>query len=387
MTASHSRNADQPAVRLLGSAGRRLWGLTGAERLHRSLRRAGIDSTAGTASAGGVLLLRTDYLYDESLIRALIGQPGRTLVDPADSTKLIAAHVGAGAVAAAALAGEIDLDKVTREAGLQPTGPVELAGSYDATLRKRATPYLLPLEGTSRNTLERASFSGAYKGATDFVTKYLWPWPARQVTRWCAALGISPNAVTFVSLLLVIAAFWLFWTGHFALGLVAAWGMTFLDTVDGKLARVTLTSTKAGEVFDHGIDLIHPPFWYWAWYVGLATVPLTLELNEWPLPALWVIVAGYLLGRAEEGFFMARFGIEIHIWRPVDYWFRTITARRNPNLAILTIAILFDRPSEGFFAVAIWTILSLLFHLVRIGQALIAKRRNGALRSWLTEAA
>jgi len=372
---------------LLGSGGRRLWGLTGAERLHRTLRRAGIDSTADAASAGGMLLLRTDYLYDESLIRALIGQPGRALVDPADSTRLVAAHVGAEATAANGLSGEIDLGNVVREAQLERIGPIELAGSYDATLRKRATPYLLPLESTSRDVLERASFSGAYKGATDFVTKYLWPWPARQVTRWCAALGISPNAVTFVSLLLVIAAFWLFWTGQFALGLVAAWGMTFLDTVDGKLARVTLTSTKAGEVFDHGIDLIHPPFWYWAWYVGLATVPVTPELSEWLLPALWVIIVGYVLGRAEEGFFMARFGIEIHIWRPVDYWFRTITARRNPNLAILTLAVLIGRPAEGFVAVAIWTFLSLLFHLVRIGQAVLAKRRGGALRSWLTETA
>ena len=41
--------------------------------------------------------------------------------------------------------------------------------------------------------------------------------------------------------------------------------MTFLDTVDGKLARVTLTSSPFGNVLDHSLDLIHPPFWYWAW--------------------------------------------------------------------------------------------------------------------------
>ena len=72
----------------------------------------------------------------------------------------------------------------------------------------------------------------------------------------------SPNQVTFAGLLLTIAAFYLFWTGQFGWGLVAAWIMTFLDTVDGKLARVTLTSSKIGNVFDHGIDLIHPPFWW-----------------------------------------------------------------------------------------------------------------------------
>ena len=32
--------------------------------------------------------------------------------------------------------------------------------------------------------------------------------------------------------------------------------MTFLDTVDGKLARCTIASSKLGNIFDHGIDLV-----------------------------------------------------------------------------------------------------------------------------------
>jgi phosphatidylglycerophosphate synthase len=381
----HAPDAGRPAVRLLGAGGHYLWGLSGAERLRRTLRRAGIDPDARAGDRGGLLLLRADYLYDESLVRALLKRPGSALADPA--ANVVAVHLAVDEAAAHATTGEdVDLDALTGRIGLPRLDPVELAGAYDPTLRKRATPYLLPLDGTGRDVLERASFSGAYKGATDFVTKYLWPLPARKVTRWCAAIGISPNAVTFASLLFVIAAFWLFWTGSFALGLIAAWAMTFLDTVDGKLARVTLTSTKAGEIFDHGIDLVHPPFWYWAWYVGLSSVAMSTELHLWLLPALWVIIAGYVVGRAEEGFFMARFGIEMHIWRPVDYWFRTITARRNPNLAILTVSVMIDRPAEGFLAVAAWTLFSLAFHAIRIGQAELVKRRGGAIRSWLTEA-
>ena len=102
------------------------------------------------------------------------------------------------------------------------------------------------------------------------MTKWLWPWPAFWVTRWCAARGISANMVTAASLVLAILAMGLFARGYFGAGLVAAWLMTFLDTVDGKLARVTLTSSRIGNVFDHGIDLLHPPFWYVAWDMGLA---------------------------------------------------------------------------------------------------------------------
>jgi len=381
MPAEKSRDVRPPAIRLVGTSERRIWGLDGKERLRRSIGRAGFDADASDTTHG-LAIIRSDYIYDESLVRALLDQPGLALRDEGSSaSRIVAAHVPASSVPTVS---PDDADAATRDARLRVVGPVELAGNYNSNLRKRAKPFLLPLEATPRVVLERATFSGAYKGATDFVTKFLWPWPARQVTRWCASLGITPNLVTFVSLLLVILAFWLFWTGQFALGLVAAWGMTFLDTVDGKLARVTLTSTKLGEVFDHGIDMVHPPFWYWAWYVGLALVPATVD-SIWLTVSLWVIVAGYVLGRVEEGIFIARFKIELHIWRPIDYWFRTITSRRNPNLAILTVAVILDAPAEGFVAVAIWTVLSLLFHLVRIAQAFLTKAGGGAIRSWLTE--
>ncbi len=384
MAAEKSRNSRQPAIRLVSFSERRVWGLDGRERLRRTIERAGFNGNGGEAP-DGLAIVRADYIYDESLIRALLERPDIALREDGATTgrdpRVVAVHVAAASVSDVS---QQDPDAAAREAGLKVVGPVELAGNYNSGLRKRARPVLLPIDSTPRVALERATFSGAYKGATDFVTKFVWPWPARYATRWCADLGISPNLVTFVSLLLVLLAFWLFWTGQFALGLIAAWGMTFLDTVDGKLARVTLTSTKLGEVFDHGIDLIHPPFWYWAWYSGLALVPGAVG-GDWLAISLWIIVIGYVLGRVEEGIFIARFGFELHIWRPIDYWFRTITARRNSNLAILTLAVIFDVPAEGFIAVAVWTALSFGFHLVRIAQAYLVRAKGGSIRSWLTE--
>lgn len=222
-------------------------------------------------------------------------------------------------------------------------------------------------------------FGGSYKGVTDFVTKYLWPWPARAATKLCAVAGLSPNMVTWASFALVVLAFWLFMRGQFGLGLVAAWGMTFLDTVDGKLARVTLTSSPLGNVFDHGIDLLHPPFWWWAWVAGLAATGQALAD---PVPVLAVIVAGYILQRLQEGLFLALFKIEIHVWRQFDSRFRLITARRNPNLAILTVAWALGWPDLGLLAVAWWTLLCLGVHGTQIVQALYARRR-GAIMSWL----
>ena len=95
-----------------------------------------------------------------------------------------------------------------------------------------------------------------------------------------------------------------------------------------------------------------------------------------------VIVAGYVLQRVEEGVFIACFGIEMHIWQRFDSRFRLITARRNPNLLLLTASVLLGRPDLGIVAVAIWTAASLLVHALRLVQAALARRR-GKLQSWL----
>ena len=161
--------------------------------------------------------------------------------------------------------------------------------------------------------------------------------------------------------------------------LAAGWVMTFLDTVDGKLARVTLTSSKIGNVFDHGIDLIHPPFWWWAWLVGAQALGLAVP-NAGLLLA--VVVGGYVLQRVEEGIFLGLFKVEMHAWRPFDSFFRLITARRNPNLLILTPAALLMRPEIGLFLVAIWTGLSLIVHAVQLIQAMALGRSR--VTSWLS---
>jgi hypothetical protein len=41
----------------------------------------------------------------------------------------------------------------------------------------------------------------------------------------------------------------------------------------------------------------------------------------------------------------------------------------------------------GFLAVALWTLLSLAFHFLRIGQALRLKSRVEPVQSWLIEGA
>ncbi len=359
---------------IVGHSPLRVWALPSELRLQRQLTRVGaVDDNSATQR---LVLLRADWVYDDALVRGLARSHDDVAL-VADDGAVVAIGMAAPAAratnAAALLANGQAPDQSRRVTAAQ------LADGYNDALRKREPPYLMPLNEADLPAIERRIFAGSYKGVTDLVTLYVWPAPARWVTRVCANNGITPNQVTSASLVLVFAAMWLFWTGHFGWGMLAAWVMTFLDTVDGKLARVTLQSSPWGNVFDHSIDLIHPPFWWWAWIVGLPAAGFAYEHAS---VALTVIVAGYVLQRIEEGIFMACFKMDMHVWQRFDSRLRLITARRNPNLLILSASLLVGRPDVGISVVALWTAVCLVLHALRIVQAAFA-RRHGPLRSWL----
>lgn len=367
-----------PRALTVGESGARIWGMTSAERLSRTYRRLGLVEVPAVDLSSAVLAVDAGWVFDESLIKALAGREGAVLID--DAGRAVAVHAPTDLAYAASEALAAGQDPSSLDPRLVRLTALELGSAYNSALRKREPPVLERLTPETVRAVEARLFQGSYKGVTDLVTKYVWPTPARIVTRWCAIAKMTPNQVTGIGFLLVLAAMALFWTGHFGWGLVCAWIMTFLDTVDGKLARVTLTSSKWGNVFDHGIDLLHPPFWWWAWFVGVHAIG-----QEIPYAALslGVVVAGYVLQRVEEGIFLALFKLEMHAWRPFDSVFRLITARRNPNLILLTASAIVGRPDVGFTLVAIWTAVCFIVHAVQILQGLAAPK--GSIQSWLAK--
>jgi phosphatidylglycerophosphate synthase len=380
--------ADTPPVAcIVGRSPVRLYGLDGAQRLERQLRAAGMPRVMRSGDAlpadGSVQLVRGDYLFDDRTLRDLATSPD-TLLSVADrhGTRVVAAHVPARwAEAARALLADAQPPPEIPDVTVR--SPNSLSSAYLGKLLKAAPPVLLPIIPERAGALERHLFDGSYKGVTDLVTKWLWPAPARWATGWCARMGIAPNTVTAVSLVLAVLTAILFARAQFALGLVAAWLMTFLDTVDGKLARVTVTSTQFGHIFDHAIDLVHPPLWYLAWAYGVAGDVAGLASMQ---AALIAIVVGYIGGRLLESafeYFLA--GFSLFTWRPFDSCCRLITARRNPNLLLLTGFALAGWPGQGLVAVAVWTVLSSLVLAIRVVQAAIVRIRQRQLRPWLEE--
>jgi phosphatidylglycerophosphate synthase len=369
-------------VEVVGSNSTRLWGLDIAERTRRIARATNLGFAAAEGKGPARvprLLVNGAFAVDPAWIGHAAAVPGFCLtLGGVPALARVDDQAEAEAIRQAMLAGKA----IERPGALAfEDGPTIV----NKALRKRETPFLMPLTAQNLRRIERASYFGAYKGVTDLLTKYLWPEWALVLTRLAARWGLTPNVVTTIGAVLCVAATVAFAWGHYWAGMALGLGFMVLDTVDGKLARCTITSSWWGNVFDHGMDLVHPPFWWWFWAVGLAHWGLAYDDRTfWLVQA--AIQGGYLVQRLIEGAFIRIYGFHIHVWQHFDSRFRLVTARRNPNMVILFVSLLFARPDLGLIAVAWWTVISCVVHAVRMGQALVAGRQGQTLTSWLASA-
>ena len=360
----------------VGHNAARPFGMDARERACRLATNAGFECVDKAVAGRAALVASMAYGWDPAWIREMRNRAGTVLTLDG---KPVMAHVPEGG------------DATKAAAAVEEGRPIEGLGSLAAetaelenkALRKRERPFVMPLDPDDPEPVERAAYDAAYKGVTDALTLYLWRKPAFYLTRWAARAGLSPNFITLIGAIFCVLAFVLFWKGQYWPGILSGFVFMVLDTVDGKLARCTGASSKWGNVFDHGIDLVHPPFWWWAWLHGLAAYGRALE-PVYATMVLWVIIGGYVAQRAIEGLSIQRFdGMEIHVWRRLDSRFRLITARRNPNIVILAAALLFRRPDTGLVLVAWWTLISLIFHAVRLAQMTERQARGQRVVSWL----
>lgn len=367
----------------------KIWGLDTGQRLRRQLNEicktgkdglekvCWLEQHADLPETGRILLFNGNFVFENRTIEGLLATPNCILkytdkvaaafVDARFSTKTLACMQDQGSGFPEDLA-------VITSSDLK---------AFDSNLRRSTRPLLEPVSEERKGQLENKLYGNAYRGITDLVTKFVWPRPAKQAVHVCASLGLTPNMVTTIGLLLVIAACFLFYYQHYAWGLLAGWIMTYLDTVDGKLARVTINSSKFGHLYDHLIDLIHPPIWYIIWGGSLVGFGGVLGLSFSQMS--WAIVIAYLSGRIVEGLSELLGSCNIFTWRPFDAWFRLITARRNPCMILLTLSLLAGRPDWGFIAVTFWTVFTTIVLNLRLAYAAIYRLKHGPLNSWLSE--
>lgn len=371
------------AALILSNNNRNIWSLSGVNRLRKQLNALNIthisEEIKMIPDEGEVIVIDSDFLFEKRTLRKFIDSPSGLLLCPQSE------------IFAAAKCGYKDINKTVEKIGTKKNEfqlshdtatPIDLDG-FDNDLRKTKPPLLLHQMDFTDYQLESILYGNSYKGVTDFVTKWWWPIPARLLVKKCSMAGISPNHVTILGAVLVVLSSYLFIHGYLFAGLLSGWLMTFLDTVDGKLARVTEQSSKIGHVLDHGMDIIHPPIWYFCWGFGLLS---TTNLYGFNLEYLSVImIVAYIAGRIVEGTFEGLGTCSMFAWRPFDAYFRLFVARRNPCLVLLTLGAVTGQPGLGFVAVVGWTALCTAVLVIRLIYAAAVHLRTGELHSWLED--
>jgi len=89
-----------------------------------------------------------------------------------------------------------------------------------------------------------------FTGAIGFVCMF----PLRAIIRTCVALRIHPNVLTFVGVLVNIAAAWALGLGHFLLAGVIMIVANIFDFIDGKVAYQLRLESRFGAFWDSTLD-------------------------------------------------------------------------------------------------------------------------------------
>ena len=365
-----------PGFGLIGENKSRIWGLPLREWQRRAFKKAGADVEDSAAKDAPSIWHHIDWIMSAELSKSFALTQRKALIERG---QIISLSSASHAEAEALIGQSVDALKGYDFTAVAPT---DVNDGYIKSLRKQEVPYVIDTKSTPILDIMKRQFDSSYKGITDFVTKWIWPVPAFYVTRFCAWLKLSPNQVTTIGFFLMLAATYFFWNAHWTLGFLCGWTMTFLDTVDGKLARTTMTYSSWGNIYDHGIDLIHPPFWYWAWFIGLGGA---YDLSDPMFIALIAIWLGYIVDRIVEGIFLGQHGFHIHVWTRFNSGLRFFIARRNPNTFIMMIGILMTAIWAGagvwaFLFIAIWTWVCITANVITLIAGMVARR---PLTSWM----
>lgn len=356
-------------LELQGWEHRRIFGITPGQRLARQVTRR-LNTLTGLKVVADASAVVSDTTLDwlianpRNVIFSHGGRPLATVVSESQRINL----------------GMLTIDGALAEASLTRANPEDLRDLFNRKLRRRQDGLSFTLAEETPAAVQWPLFVDVYKGVTDVVTKYVFPFPAFLAVRFCSRANITPNAVTISSIILTIVVGAHFYNGEFAAGLTAAWLMTFLDTVDGKLARVTCTSSKFGDKLDHIPDTIHPPLWWICFAIGLQ---MSLSNMDAVNVSCIIILGTYILGRLSEITFKAMHGFNQYLWMPFDGMLRLIIARRNTILILLTAGVLSGQPEIGFHMAAIWSIITITAQTARFTQAAVERRTGCALISWM----
>ncbi len=346
------------------------------DRLPMEWRRSGetyaarLGQILALAGSEPLLVLDATTLADSRLPGALASRSASTVVlsrEAQDRAAILYLAGDRASVTAALVANPKDTATFGRslvDAGTVSAFKDEDFNGFVRRLRRTLPPYLFTVDDAARAAkLERFLFWSNYKGSTDLFTRYVYPPLVWIMVGPLARARVHPNWVTAVGIVLALGAIPLWANGWFITGFIMAYGMSVLDSVDGKLARLTFTDSVSGNYLDHGLDMVHPPLWYlsWAYGLGIATEGWASPLGQGAM----AIFALYVIDRLVLKIYPYVFKRAFHTHSRMDGMVRSFIARRNISLPLFTVGYLIGLGREAFFLIVAWQAATTLYHASR----------------------
>lgn len=238
--------------------------------------------------------------------------------------------------------------------------------AYVDDLRLLNEPYLFRCFYPHQvQTIENRMYEANFKGTLDFIAIYIYKYPVREIVKILGRFRwITPNQITILSILASFAVPACFASGQVGWGISIGWLMFILDSVDGKLARLTVRLSKAAGLWEHATST--PAVFLWFPSLGWCLSQGALfDFSKPVVIAMWILMPLYWIDKSVNGAFRSRFKKDMYNWSRFDEKFHLVACRRAIIMLIVTIGYLAGSLARAFVALAGWMVVSFLVHMVR----------------------
>jgi CDP-diacylglycerol--glycerol-3-phosphate 3-phosphatidyltransferase len=171
---------------------------------------------------------------------------------------------------------------------------------------------------------------------TGFIGKVCM-WPLRAIISACVALGIHPNTLTLVGVLITVAAACALGVDRFLLAAVIMIVANIFDFIDGKVAQETNTVSRFGAFWDSTLDRFSDI----ALFLGLIYLYATLRRTDYVMVAslamMFSIMTSYARARAESLIEKCKVGFMERPERIVLFMIGALTNRMGAVLWVILI--------------------------------------------------
>ncbi len=303
-----------------------------------------------------VIVLDGDGIYDDRILETLLQSTKPLRIAFQSETDPLAIRVRSDAITDMKNLHTIPLDAIS----------VAEMTTYVRFLRRSVVPVFRKVfsEDNLRH-IENDLYERTFKGAMEFIATYGYKYPVREMTRWVAKTNITPNTITGAAVFCSFAAIPLLWIGMVIPGLLLAASFIVLDSLDGKLARLTFRLSHVADRVDHLTSLPTRM----GWYSGLGWTLSGGQLSSLEGIGGLLLTVLPLLDKLNLNYCNHRLGRSLLDFRELDRRVHLFTVRRNDIFMLLVGSFAGLLPYAYGIAV-IWMCLTWLWHSVRLAYLL-----------------